>query len=774
MVHYIKRAGNDLFKNRFFRFIFKNKRFVFVLRTMVALLFFYAIFMGFYDTSKENIFTTALFWGIFWPFFIVTTLPTFGRIFCGICPHGFLGKYITRYGMKKSMPKWMQNRFIGIMLLFLGWWGIYYAFPGVYRTPLGTALLFGVMTLVAFVLYYLYKDMSYCKYICPIGTALRGYGKLSFTWFGSYGSACGECKTFDCAKSCPYGLSPFNFNRKNSMDDCTLCMECTHACEAINFKFVPPGYAIYRKFKTLKAEVWVYILILAAIPISMAFHHGLGRSNIADHMLWVKTANFFEGFIDFGHINAVGLFAFLYATLFTVAAAVTGMWIASKILKKDFNSVFYTLGYAFAPLFILASMAHAWEYFFTGNSARIVEGLAWGFGIDVDVEPLAKRGDTWLQVFHLFRWLAVVWALYILYRRMAFIESSKIRKTAAYPFAAMLILFFVGVNLYRDHAIDTYGRKARHAHGSHQGGNSAVTHRHDAKIPQIEVGVDDTVWLSDRMPRPAHARGGRQGMNRGRNGIPSRKVYLVGNDLLQPACVADAHGSFYVVDTENRTEKVSPKKRGCIAVSFQMPKNGYYKVYYVDEAREGEERFVRVAKYEFKRFDHSREEYNRQKMRAKTVDEVPFDILRLRPKDETFYSRPVTGDKMRFRVLLHGRPVTGAKVTFTTQFGWMKRVVTDKDGIASFTLIKDYYPEWNRFNKRFRERFVIEAEYEKGGTRYKITQSGVYGRSKSEYQSSAYGLLLTILLLIAIGGGVALYRYRTRKPFKEVVIDDHK
>ncbi|WP_456403698.1 4Fe-4S binding protein [Hydrogenimonas sp.] len=766
MVDFMKRDGNDLFRNRFFNFIFRNRRFLFSLRVFVTLLFFYAVFMGFYDTSKSNIFTTAVFWGIFWPFFIVTTLPIFGRIFCGICPHGFLGRYITRIGLKKRMPKWLQNRFIGVMLLFLGWWGVYYAFPGLFRTPLGTALLFTVMTLVAFLFYFLYKDMDYCKYICPIGTALRGFGKLSFTWFGSYNTACGTCKTFDCAKSCPYGLSPFNFDKKRSMDDCTLCMECTHACEAIHFRWLKPGYAIYRNFKPLKAEVWVYILILAAIPISMAFHHGLGRSNIGDSMIWAQTARWFESFVDFGALDVTGLFAFLYAAFFTIIAAVVGMWAASRILKKEFDTVFYTLGYAFAPLFILASMAHAWEYFFTGNGARIVEGLAWGLGMHVDVEPLAKRGDTWLKLFHLFRWLAVVWALYILYRRFAYIDAPKGRKIAAYPFAALLILFFVGVNLYRDHVIDTYGRKARHGHGG-RGGHAAMMHKKAAEVPKIAVTADDTVWLGDRLP--GSRRGGGMGMRRTRSEVPSRKVYLLGGDFPEAACVTNLRGSFFTVDTDNRYQTAKPKRRGCVSVRFAMPKSGYYKVYYV----ENEPGFVRVAKYEFKRFDHSSDEvYDRRKMAAKTIEPVPFDILRLRPEEETFYSRPHTGDTVRFKVLLHGTPVAGAAVAFTTQFGWTNEARTDKEGIVSFRLIKDYYPEWDRFDRRFRERYLVLARYEQNGTRYVATQQDLYTPARSEYHSYAWGLLITLLLLIVFGGGVWLYRLRVHKPFKEVVIDE--
>jgi len=473
---------NDLFHYRLFRFIFTNERFVFTLRMVIAALFFYAIYLGFSVPGKENTFTRALFWGLFWPFFIVTTLPLFGRIFCGICPHGFLGKYITRIGLKRKMPKWLQNRFIGITLLVLGWWGVYYIFPSLYRTPYGTAMLFGIMTLIAFIFYFLFKEMSYCTYICPIGTVLRGYGKLSSTWFSSYETACGSCKTFDCAKSCHYGLSPFNFNKKESISDCTLCMACTNSCAAISFKVVKPGSAIYKNFKTLKAEVWGFILILAAIPVTMAFHHGLGRSNIADEMLWARTAELAKHYIDFGNIDAVGLFAFCYAILFSVLFAVVGMFTASKILKQSFNTVFYTLGYAFAPIFLLASMAHAWEFFITGNGARIVEGFAWGFGMQVHIEPFAQHGDKWLRIFGLFKWVAVAWGFYILYRRMAYIDAPKIKKVLAYPFAALLIFFFIGVNIYRGYVLDTYGRKPRHhGHGMHQSLKS-----HNAQPSHIE------------------------------------------------------------------------------------------------------------------------------------------------------------------------------------------------------------------------------------------------------------------------------------------------
>jgi len=476
MVKYIKRQKNDIYGMPILGFLFKNQKFLTVFKVLITALFFYALYFGFTHTGKDNTFTPALFWGIFWSFFIVLTLPTFGRIFCGICPHGFMGKYITKFGLKKKMPKWMQNRYIGIMLLLFGFWGVYYIFPGVYKTPLGTALLFSIMTLVAFIVYFFYRDMSYCKFICPIGTLTRAYSKLSFTWLGTYQSACSECKTFECATACEYNLKPFTFDKRNSMTDCTLCMDCSSACEAVSFKITKPSETLFKKFQVLPAEVWTYILILAAIPITMSFHHGINRSNAANDMIWTKTAHYFEQFIQIGSLDMVGLFAFLYGLIFTITAAVAGMFIAARILKQDFKSIFYNLGYSYAPLFILGSLAHTLETFFVRGYDRIVEGFALGFGFGViNITSLAKHGDNWLMIFTLLKWIAIIWALIILYKRMKLINAPKYKKMLAFPFAASLIIFFLSVNIYRAHILDTYGR-AKSSHGMHTNHKSALVH----------------------------------------------------------------------------------------------------------------------------------------------------------------------------------------------------------------------------------------------------------------------------------------------------------
>ncbi|MFK5881250.1 MAG: 4Fe-4S binding protein [Sulfurospirillum sp.] len=770
MVDFIKRDKSDILNKKILGFLFKNQKFLLALRVVVFGLFFYAIFLGFSDTSKNNLFTFALFWGMFWSFFMVATLPTFGRIFCGICPHGFLGKYITKFGLKKSMPEWMQNRFIGLLLLVVGWWGVYYIYPGVYRTPLGTAMLFTVMSVLAFLLYFLYKDMSYCKYICPIGTVTRAFSKLSFARLGTYKSACRECKTFDCATACPYNLKPFTFDKKNSMEDCTLCMECTSACESVNFKFKKPSSSLFGKFKALKVEIWAYILILASIPIAMAFHHGIDRSKAAKDMIWYKSAEIFKPL--FGRdVDTVGLFAYLYAMVFTILAATVGMYIASKILKKPFKDVFYNLGYSYAPLFIFASLGYALSGFFTRGYKRIVEGFAWAFGFSMKVAPLAKRGDDWLMIFNIFKWVAIIWALVILYKRFKLIKADKLRKIVAFPFAAMLIIFYFGVNQYRAHITSTYARASGGMHGSrakrgkmhHAGGKS--------KVAAIVVKPKDTLFFTDRNPTAKRKGGmGMMYMNRAKEGVQTRTFWLVSRRLARPKCVKNADGIFYLLNVDGvLSDAKIGDDRGCANITFKVPKSGYYTLYYVKNNK----RFINVAKYEYKRFDHGGDEiFSKDKISSKTTKEVGFDILRLRDNEDSFYYRLHSGDEVRFKVLKDGKPLEGAKVSFKTQFGWQKSARSGGDGIVKFQLIKDYNPKWDKFNKRFKEKFLVVATYKDKNISYKVSYNDIYIPSKEAYQSFAYALIVAMLLLIFISAGVFMYRYKVQKPFREVTFDE--
>jgi hypothetical protein len=293
--------------------------------------------------------------------------------------------------------------------------------------------------------------------------------------------------------------------------------------------------------------------------------------------------------------------------------------------------------------------------------------------------------------------------------------------------------------------------------------------RYGSKNVALEVKTKDTLFFTDRDPSAKRRMGG-MGMNHGGDGVPKRSFWLATKNIKRPKCVKNIDGKFYVTNVSG--EFINPKiksKKGCTCVTFEVPTSGYYTLYYVQKT----DGMVNVAKYDYKRFNHGGDEvFSKDKILPRVIKEAPFDILRLRDNEDSFYYSLHTGDIVKFKVLKDGKPVRGARVTLKTQLGWQKSARTDKDGIAKLELIQDYNPKWEKFNKRFREKFIVTASYKDKDGKYKASYTGVYRPSRDSYQSYAYALVISIILLLLLSLGVFAYRYKVQKPFKEVTFDE--
>lgn len=467
----IQRKRDDLFSFSLTRFLFKNRYFLFILRLTIAFLFFYAIIFGFiYPTKNENLFTTALFWSLFWSFFMVISLSTLGRIFCGICPHGFIGKYITKIGLKNKIPKKLANPFIGLGILLCSYWLPIFLFPGIYTSPYNTAIFFTILTILSFIFFYFYDDMAYCKNICPLGSVTKAFSKVSFTKLETYKDGCSTCKTFDCAKACKYDLKPFTFSKKNSMEDCTLCMDCATSCDNVAFYLKKPSSRLFNNFKIQKVEIWTILLLTSILSFAMTFNHALNRSAISEDFIWNKTSNYIKSFTDIQFISISDLMVLIYAIIFVLSTYTIGIYIASKIMKVEFEKTFYTLGYAIAPLFIIGGLSHIGEFFFLSSASNIINGFNQAFSLGLDkMQPLASRKDEWLHIFKIFSHIAYIWAFILMAIRLKLIDTKKSLKILAFPFASALIIFYMGLNFYTGYVFKTYGvNMGQHNHANHQ------------------------------------------------------------------------------------------------------------------------------------------------------------------------------------------------------------------------------------------------------------------------------------------------------------------
>jgi hypothetical protein len=165
------------------------------------------------------------------------------------------------------------------------------------------------------------------------------------------------------------------------------------------------------------------------------------------------------------------------------------MFVASKVLKAPFEKTFYTLGYAFAPLFLIGGLAHLIHSFLTHEYADIANGFIYGFGLDMGaVENLASRKDAWLGIFKVIPYIAALWGYFILAKRMKFFKATKMKKVIAFVFASSLITLYLSTNLYRAYVFNTYGKAPRSHQGSHGNHGASTPAKSDTPVMKCQAG----------------------------------------------------------------------------------------------------------------------------------------------------------------------------------------------------------------------------------------------------------------------------------------------
>lgn len=172
---------------------------------------------------------------------LLVALLAVGNIFCTACPFVFVRDAGRRLRAPiRRWPRWLRTKWIGIALIVAVLFS--YELFDLWAQPRATALLIAGYFIAALLVDLLFTGATFCKFLCPIGQFSFVASTVSPLEVQVRDKAiCRTCATVDCirgrrAADAPRQvvqrgceLSLFLPSKVGNLD-CTLCLDCVHAC----------------------------------------------------------------------------------------------------------------------------------------------------------------------------------------------------------------------------------------------------------------------------------------------------------------------------------------------------------------------------------------------------------------------------------------------------------------------------------------------------------------------------------------------------------------
>jgi polyferredoxin len=174
------------------------------------------------------LFAGFAFWGLWWPFVLLSMILV-GRTWCGIfCPEGTLSEAASRFGQGFAIPRWITWK--GWPFTAFACTTIYGQMVSVYQYPKPALLILGGSTLGAIVVGALYgRDKRvWCRYLCPVNGVFGLLAKLApvhfrvdaQAWARSRAAGNAGVHAIDCAPLVP-------IKTMHGGADCHMCGRCS-------------------------------------------------------------------------------------------------------------------------------------------------------------------------------------------------------------------------------------------------------------------------------------------------------------------------------------------------------------------------------------------------------------------------------------------------------------------------------------------------------------------------------------------------------------------
>jgi polyferredoxin len=207
-------------------------------------------------------FAQFLFWGLWWPFVLLSMILV-GRAWCGLfCPEGALTEAASRVGRGHAIPRWLT--WAGWPFVAFALTTVYGQMVSVYQYPKPTLLILGGSTLAAMAVGYLYgrNKRVWCRYLCPVSGVFALLAKLAplqfrvdrEAWAASQAAGGRGVRAVNCAP-----LVPIRTMEGTSL--CHMCGRCSGFRGAVGLAWRSPNEEIVN-VAGRHANPWETALIL--------------------------------------------------------------------------------------------------------------------------------------------------------------------------------------------------------------------------------------------------------------------------------------------------------------------------------------------------------------------------------------------------------------------------------------------------------------------------------------------------------------------------------
>ena len=190
-----------------------------------------------------------LFWGIWWPF-VILSIMALGRMWCGVlCPEGALTEWASRFGLGRGIPRWMKWGgwpFVAFVMTT-----VFGQMTSVYEYPKPALLILGGSTIAAIAVGLIWgrEKRVWCRHLCPVSGVFGLLAKVAPVHFKVEQSAWNAAPAgHRTSRQHVVNCAPLiNIRRMESASACHMCGRCAGERDAVQLALRSPNAEIIGK-----------------------------------------------------------------------------------------------------------------------------------------------------------------------------------------------------------------------------------------------------------------------------------------------------------------------------------------------------------------------------------------------------------------------------------------------------------------------------------------------------------------------------------------------